>query len=68
MKHSTHLVLFSGGGCMLLAALLFGLGVAFEQLALKFVAKWLWLLAIFIAFLPLLVFGIGSILEWVRRK
>jgi hypothetical protein len=53
---------------MLLAMLLFGIGVVFEQPALKFVAKWLWLLGIFIALLPLLVFGIGSILERLLRK
>ncbi len=68
MKHPERLVLFSGGGCMLLAGILFCFGVGLEHPALKSAAKWLWLLAILIAFLPLLTLAIVVLIEKVRRK
>ena len=68
MKHPIQWVLFSGGSCMGLAAILFVAGIGFNQPALKSVAKWLWIAAVVIAFLPLIILAVVTAIEKLRRK
>lgn len=51
-----------------LAAILFVAGIGFNQPALKSVAKWLWIAAVVIAFLPLIILAVVTAIEKLRRK
>lgn len=53
---------------MLLAASLFGIGVFFDQPTCKTIAKWLWLLALVVAFIPLASLALMSVVERFRKK
>jgi hypothetical protein len=68
MKNPIQWVLFSGGGCTLLAALLFGAGIAFDLPTSKLAGKWLWFAAILIVFIPLMSLAVATLFEKLRGK
>ena len=57
-----------GGGSFIVASILFGIGIGFDLPSFKVAAKWLGIVAVAIAFVPILFFIGFSIFEKLRKK